>query len=328
MNTWVEPLTLFVQDRAAFNEKYADEPRTISLCNKMFLVTESRPQVAEHIAVTIMGHEICHEKKYDGMIVNNGQIARYSEYKVTCRRLQEDGKYSSMSSIQINDVSESIVARYVADQPLFVFPYFLDGHLAAMFSVDFAVIEPKYTNFLATNTKVGRPSFSLALSDWLSHATVEFVHKDPEVVEQLAPMLRSKIYQSNPSLDRSNINMTGIVKFPEGHEFERFGFNFDTNRVISYARSVEGLERADNSSIKVNNIRYSSKDIKLAAAALVDPELAKFTVTPTRRATPQVTSGKMTVTLSQEFSVTTSMAEIIRQLTANIKSAKFEVKLH
>ena len=325
MTAWIEPLTLFVQDRDKFNEKYANEPRTIALCNKMFLVTESRPQVAEHIAITIMGHTICDEKKYDGMIVDNGHLIRYSEYKVTCRRIGEDGKYTSMSSIQINDVSAAIVARYVADQPLFVFPYFLEGHLAAMFSVDFSVIEPKYKNFLATNTKAGRPSFTLALSDWLDQAKVEFVHADNSIVEQLSPTLQRKIYQST---QRSN-TMQGIVKFPQGHKFEHYGYNFDTDRVVSYIRHLQGQDRSDKTGIKILGIGYVRwQDLKAEAEILSGvpvsnpsvpravsvPALGIYTHKASAASIPQ--PKKMFVTFTREFPATMSMAQVQQQLNS------------
>ena len=325
----IEPLTLYVTDRAKFNEKYATEPRTVALVNNIFLAAESRPQQAEHVAISIMGHQVHRDKKYDGIILQNGVFCRYSEYKVTCRRTSDSGELGKMSSIQINDVTQTIVDRYIHDQPLFVFPYFIDGHLAAMFSVDFSVIRPVYENFLNTNIKQGRASFGLALGAWIDHATVEFVHKDVLLVDQLPPMMQDKIYQTNP-LQRSS-KMSGIVKFPAGHQFERFGYNFDTDRVVSYARDPEGRDRQSKSGIKIGIISYSDKTIKKAASlisgltcpAMPVPRKSAGTVKVTSAQLPQSSAPKRFVQFTQEITDDMTIADILRQF--NVGTAKMEI---
>ena len=325
----VKAVTMFVTDRDQFHSNYADNIELSALCHEVFMKSESRPQLAEHIAITKMGHVVCREKKYDGMIFDNGQFVRYAEYKVTCRRTDADGNVGKMGSIPLNDVTQSIVDRYIQDQPLFVFPYFIDGHLAAMFSVDFSVIRPAYEKFLATNDKPGRPSFGLPLGAWIDEATVEFVHKDLTIVAQLPPTLQAKIYQTHPDYQRSN-SMTGIVKFPVGHQFERFGFNFDTDCVVSYAREPSGVDRAPKSGIKIKEVSYGHGTLKKAAT-----ELSGFTCpsipAPRKNGTVKVTSTpaqgamgkKMFVTFTQEITENMTIADIRRQF--NVSTAKMEI---
>ena len=328
----VEPLTLFVTDREQFDAKYETNPFVVAFAKNVFLESESRPQQAEHIAVIRMGHTICREKKYDGMIYSNGQFVRYSEFKVTCRRTDEDGNLGKMGSIQINDVTQDIVDRYIQDQPLFVFPYYIDGHLAAMLSVDFSVIRPAYEKCVKKFKGAdiyGRKSFGLSLGSWINDATVEFVHKDTNIVEQLPPMMQRKIYQTHPDYQRSN-SMTGIVKFPEDHQFARFGFNFDTDCVVSYARDPNGVDRAPKSGIKIKEVSFGHAVLKKAAtelSGLTCPSIpaprkngtVKVTSTPTQGATGK----KMFVTFTQEITENMTIADIRRQF--NVITAKMEI---
>lgn len=252
-------ISKFVQyatDRDAFYK--TTDPLLAASIDYSMMGAESRPHGAEHVAIKVMGHKIFSGKKYDGEFYD-GTRKRYSEYKVTCRKTNDRGETTSMSAIGHNDVTADIVARYDADQPLFVFPFFIDGHLAAMFSVDYAVLRPKYAAFLS-KVKPSR-SVLLSLKDWLDESTVEYVHSDPEVVSKLAPSLLARI--KGGSMKRG-AGVSNIVCFPEGHKYSSYGFDLGTDEMISFKTDAAGRRLTGINSFPANQkfqARYGVKYI-------------------------------------------------------------------
>ena len=269
-----ESLMLFVTDRDAFNTKYAGTVIP-AFCNELMMESESRPHSAERIAILKMGHSIFREKKYDGWFYCGGK-RRFSEYKVTCRYAKEDGTYTTMASIGINDVSRNVVDRYIADQPLFVFPYFIDGHLVAMFSVDFKYLQPKYEQFVAARLagkKVdGRARLTLSLQDWLAFSNVEYVHRNMDLVNKLGPTLRRKIqtsFSTAPTLGGITVALQNIVRFPAGHKFAEYGYDFGTETPYSFVCKPEGTEIRAKYSFKnyATGKHFNISDLRDSAAA-------------------------------------------------------------
>lgn len=328
----VEPYTLFATERELFLEKYQDNPLLIAAITDVFLLSESRPQQAEHIAIKMMGHEIHHDKKYDGMIVSqDGTFLRYSEYKVTCRR-SNDGEISKISGVSINDVSQTILDRYIQDQPLFVFPFFVDGHLVAMFSVDFCVIRDEYERFLsrhAAKTEKGRASFKLATSAWSDRCKIEYVHKNLELIRELPPVLQTRIYHTLPP--QGELMNCQVIAFPTDHKFYGYGYNFTTERIVSYKVNPAGADRKERGGITINKVYYAQLEFRNAAAALsTGTVVAQVTSLPkeprSSSAKPQKapsSNGTFQVTVTYEFPETMSMAEVKRKL--NIGDAELKI---
>ena len=195
-----EPAKLYVTNRAEFNKLYKESPVTGAMLDEMFLESESRPDIAERIALKVLGHIPSRTKKgYDGETTDGRAV----EAKVRNAVTREDGTLpQGLTQITINDVSKTIIERYDIDNPLFVFPYFIDGHLAASFDVEYANIRHHYLNCLSNHTK-GRCSFKLYASEWIKDSNVSFVHGDQNVVNKLPKMLASKAVDS-PSTNYYN----------------------------------------------------------------------------------------------------------------------------
>lgn len=188
-----EAALLYVTNRAEMNRVYKEIPIVEKMLDEMFLESESRPDIAERIALVALGHNPSPTKKgYDG----STQDGRPVEAKVRNSVTREDGTLpKGIATITINDVSESIIQRYDEDNPLFVFPYFIDGHLAASFDVEYSVLRPYYVNCL-TNTVKGRCSFKLSPTSWVDSAKVSFVHQNTQVVSKLPKMLFNKAFDA------------------------------------------------------------------------------------------------------------------------------------
>ena len=126
--------------------------------------------------------------------------------------------------------------------------------------------------------------------------------------------------------------MQGIVKFPQGHKFEHYGYNFDTDRVVSYIRHLQGQDRSDKTGIKILGIGYvrwqdikaeaeiisgqpvSNPSMPRAARTVSVPALGIYTHKASAASLPQ--PQKMLVTFTREFPATMSMAEVQRQLNS------------
>jgi hypothetical protein len=183
---------LYVTDRKTFTERYGESLHADYL-DMLFMESETRPLIAEQLALLILGHTPLTIKKYDGKT----DTGRFVEAK--CRTLKSTASVLSkraFANITAADVSQAIVDRYDADNPLFVFPFFIDGHLAAVFTVDYTVIAPKYKAKLAKPGK-GRVSVTLSQKDWLHSATMAFVNSDPEVVKMLPKKMRDAVSQKD-----------------------------------------------------------------------------------------------------------------------------------
>ena len=177
---------LYTTDRTAFLRRYSKNHLARGLLNEIFLESESRPDLAERVAIYALGHSPSVVKKgYDGWTRHGRPV----EAKVR-NFVSVDGAFpSSQTSTTINDVSRSIVDRYKQDNPLFIFPYFYDGHLSTIFAVDYKHLDQYYEKCLA-NPKKGRISFKLGASSWLPHARRVFSHQDQSILNYLPRCLR------------------------------------------------------------------------------------------------------------------------------------------
>lgn len=180
---------LYTTDRRRFNSKFAHNRIVGALLDEIFLESESRPDLAERIAIAALGHIPSATKKgYDGETRDGRMIeAKVRNFASINGRWPE-----SQTSNSVNDVSWAIIERYQEDNPLFIFPYFYNGHLASIFSVDFEVIEPNYVACM-NSTKPGRKSFKLPAAAWLEYSRVEFVNKNPSVIGLLPKCMREYI---------------------------------------------------------------------------------------------------------------------------------------
>lgn len=173
----LEAARLFVTDRTEFQTQYADNPIVGELLEEVFLESESRPELCERIPIILLGHiPSDHKRGYDGVT----KAGRPIELKAR-NFVSQNGFYPIIdASVTINDVSATIVERYQQDNPIMLFPYFFDGHLAAIFSVDYSVIHHRYQACLE-KTHSGRKSFKLSAGYWINECNVEFVHSNPNV---------------------------------------------------------------------------------------------------------------------------------------------------
>jgi hypothetical protein len=173
----LEAAKLFVTDRTKFQIQYADNPIVGELLEEVFLESESRPELCERIPIILLGHVPSdHKRGYDGVTKTGRPIELKARNYVST-----NGEFPRIDAgTMINDVSDSILERYQQDNPLMLFPYFFDGHLAAIFSVDYSVINHRYQACLE-KTHSGRKSFKLASGYWINECNVEFVHSNPNV---------------------------------------------------------------------------------------------------------------------------------------------------
>ena len=184
---------LYTTNRVQFQKKYGDNKLAVGLLDEMFLESESRPDLAERIALIAIGCIPSITKKgYDGMT----SMGRPVEAKVrNYAGLMTAGRNRPYHSI--NDISQNIVNKYVEDNPLFVFPYFYDGHLAAAFSVDFLPTLHAWYQGVLDNHVTGRVSKTLGPSTWLENSTIAFQNKDKTVVEKLPTVLKTHVFKVN-----------------------------------------------------------------------------------------------------------------------------------
>ena len=180
--------SLYVTNRTKFNKQYARNELARELMHEIFLESESRPDLAERIAIALLGHIPSPTKRgYDGKTKSGRPV----EAKVRCF-ISVDGKFENCTRLAFNDISRGIVDRYIADQPLFVFPFFYDGHLAAIFTTEFKNIHKFYEARLASD-KGGRCCFNLAAKYWANDAKVAFVNNDESIVKMLPKPLYDKV---------------------------------------------------------------------------------------------------------------------------------------
>lgn len=177
---------LYVTDRKKFEKDYSGDKNSMLVkffLDEIFLNSESRPDLAEQVALYDLGCKLREGKKgYDGFTKEGRPV----EAKVRNFVTNQYGEFpSSQTAHQINDVSQTIIDRYRKDNPLFFFPYFYNGHYAAAFTIDYDKIDPYYTACLTNYTK-GRVSFQLRIGNWLEHSKLVHLHKD-ELIRSYLP---------------------------------------------------------------------------------------------------------------------------------------------
>ena len=151
--------------------------------DEMFLNTTTAPQLAQKLVLLVLGY-IPYSKKhgYDG--VTPPPRSQEVEEKMCMRMTQLTGKPpTGMTSTTINDPSQQIFDKYDVDKPLFVFPYFIDGHLIAIFSVEWNNLRQLYVDGLkqiANKIHSGKTSrsFSISFTSWNGSSTLAWYHHD------------------------------------------------------------------------------------------------------------------------------------------------------
>lgn len=183
----LEVTKLYVTDRIRFKKQYSNSVNSKlveALLDQVFLNSESRPDLAEQVALYILGYTPRQGKRgYDGYTKKGRPV----EAKVR-NAVSIDGKFPPGQKFsRINDVSQNIIDRYRADNPLFVFPYFFDGHFVAAYTIDYRHLDICYARCLEKHTK-GRVSFTLSASYWLPNATLAYRHKS-KLVQSYLPKI-------------------------------------------------------------------------------------------------------------------------------------------
>lgn len=183
-----EATLLYVTDRPEFYRRYGRNGLVHGLMDEIFLESESRPDLAERITVASLGYIPTTGKKgYDG----HTRDGRPIEVKVRNFVSKDSDWPRKQTSISINDVSWYIVERFVNDNPMILISYFYDGHMAAIFELDYCQIHRYYIDCLQ-RPQQGRCSFVLNVGDWMELAWPVYLHKDPAVVRLLPQSIRKE----------------------------------------------------------------------------------------------------------------------------------------
>ena len=120
--------------------------------------------------------------------------------------------------------------------------------------------------------------------------------------------------------------MSNAFRFPANHKYARYGYDFDSDQVVSYANDPAGKLLKAGYSFKdsILNEILSIKDIRAEAE-----QLSGKTVKNTRKivrakqtrvssiGSPNKGAGTFTVTVTKNFPKGTSIGEIMRQFKCN-----------
>lgn len=160
------------------------------------LNTTTRPDLAEIVPMDILGYEGKERKHgYDGY---DPITPRDVEAKIRMAMVDDKGKLpSSLTSITINDPSDNIFQKYEKDNPLFVFAYYINGHLVVCFHVEWSVLRPLYAEGIAKIKAKGNGArnFSISAKQWINACSVAWSNPDPAVVALLPKSLKPAVIQ-------------------------------------------------------------------------------------------------------------------------------------
>lgn len=141
----------------------------------LFIGVDCRPKYAEIVAILIVGGEPLEGKmSFDGYRDDNRTPL---EAKCTCGTSLK----KLTASITINDPSQKIYDNYDNTNPIFVFPYFVDGHLLVVFEVSWQHLKPLFVdglNNILKKNKEGKQSrnFTLSPTKWIDNASIVFLN--------------------------------------------------------------------------------------------------------------------------------------------------------
>jgi hypothetical protein len=154
---------LYCTDRKQFLEIYKDTLHNEYL-PALFLHSGTRPDLAEHVPLWVLGHEtIPGTHGFDGLR-NDGRL-------IECKTgsIKNANNMSHFGNIQINDVSEKMIARYDHEMPEI-----------AIFEIHWKGLRPYYVEAL---TKKGRKSVSVSRNKWEHFAMLRYRNKDDDVLK-------------------------------------------------------------------------------------------------------------------------------------------------
>lgn len=162
----------------------------------IMLNTTTRPDLAEIVPMHILGYEGKERKHgYDG---RDPVSLRDIEAKIRMAMTDEVGKLpSSLTSVTINDPSDNIFQKYETDNPLFVFVFYINGHLVACFNIEWSVLRPLYETGIAKIKAKGNGArnFSISAKHWVNNCSVGWVNPNPSVVALLPKSLKPALVQ-------------------------------------------------------------------------------------------------------------------------------------
>lgn len=189
---------LYCTHRKVFNEMIEDT--TLDAVHKdymdyLFIGANTRPDLAEKITIiTVGGTPLDNKHGYDGFKKDVFYEAKIRTSDTI--RCNTTSSKSILASVTINDPSRSIYDKYDHDHPLFLFAFFIDGHLLVIFGVCWEELKPFFEDGLNKIHKKGKGSrnFSLTPSMWINYSDILFLHPDfsllgystffPKVIQQ------------------------------------------------------------------------------------------------------------------------------------------------
>lgn len=195
--------TLYTTDRKRFMVEMGNTLHQDYL-DMLFMNATTRPDLAETVALILGGYTPKTEKHGLDGLPSETQPG-YAEVKVYTTNTNKD-KHAQFGALTINDPSQNIVDKYNQTQAKFLFPTYIDGHLIAMFSVEWKHLKTIYDTEIARiharnqNKAAGSAAarnFSLTVSKWITHAKCEFVNPDTDMVRlKLTEVKASKVYKA------------------------------------------------------------------------------------------------------------------------------------
>lgn len=195
---------LYTTNRLEFLKKYSGTLHEGYL-NLLFLGAATRPDLAEEIAVILYGYSPIPKKHgFDG--INENKTPKYAEVKVRTtdserisKNCNKKGNSSNIGSITVNDPSQNIIDKYNKHSPVFLFPFYIDGHLICIFSQEWARLKPHYEKTIKNakeKTEQGNPparlSVSLTIPKWLPHSKLVFLNENEKSLWNKLPIKMEK----------------------------------------------------------------------------------------------------------------------------------------
>lgn len=186
--------TLYCCNRALFDQELGITIDTLhkEYLDLMMLNTTTRPDLAEVVPMSVLGYTGKTRKHgYDGF---DDILQRVVEAKIRMAMTGDDGKLPpTLTSITINDPSDNIFQKYENDNPLFLFAYYVNGHLAVCFHVEWSVLRPLYVKGIADIKAKGggRRNFSISVKHWANNCSVAWSNPDPAIIALLPKSLKS-----------------------------------------------------------------------------------------------------------------------------------------